>query len=80
MRIAAEIVIVEDVVVHRPAVVVAEPVAPVITIASKLSLPDNGFDLTGVRPDANVPDGWFLPGVKNRSGIPSCTKSCVNTS
>lgn len=54
VRVAAEIVVVEDVVVHRPAVVVAEPIAPVISIAPELTLPDDRFDLAGIGPDADV--------------------------
>ena len=63
MRVAAKVVVLQDVMPEWPRVLHAEPVAPVVGIASELRRPALGVQLAGVRPEAEVAaaHGVFLP-------------------
>src|SRR5262249_9173906 len=54
VRIAAQVVVGQDVVPHRIAVVAAEPVAPVVAAAAVLRLTALQVDLAGVGLDAKI--------------------------
>src|SRR5262249_25676055 len=57
VRVAAEVVVGQDVVPHWHAVVAAEPVVEIIAAAAVLRLTSGSVDVAGVRADAEVAAG-----------------------
>src|SRR5207302_6281152 len=54
VRVAAEVIVVERVVPHRVRIVAAEPVAPVVALATELRIPAHRVEIACVGADAQI--------------------------
>src|SRR5260221_13964977 len=80
MWVAAQVMIGQDEMIHRIAVVAAESFAPIVEAGAVLGLPSLDFDFAGLGPDAEIAAGDidFLTGFHRTNDAAAVAIGAVN--